>query len=118
MAAPSLDEPTAGFRLAIVTPLEYALTQSGVLLHYLRLAVWPHPLIIDYAWHVARTVSAVLPQVLVVLSLLLATVWAVCRRSGVGFLGAWFFLRLVPIASVMPMAVLSLWGNPAVEPPA
>jgi len=32
------------------TPIKYLITQAGVILHYLRLAVWPRPLIFDYDW--------------------------------------------------------------------
>ena len=88
-----------------LTPWRYALTQFGVIVHYLRLALWPHPLVLDYTWPLADGVAAVLP-------------WA-RRRAGaggrrrpwrstaqawVGFWGAWFFLILAPTSSVLPLA--------------
>ena len=87
-----------------VPPWDYAVTQSGVIAHYLRLAFWPHPLVGDYDdWPFARSLVSVLPQAVVVLTLLGATAWALCRRSRLGFLGVWFFLVLAPTSSVYPL---------------
>ena len=36
--------------VAGLTPWGYALTQFGVIVHYLRLSAWPAPLVLDYAW--------------------------------------------------------------------
>ena len=38
---------SAGLNTEGVTPAAYALTQPGIILHYLRLALWPHPLVLD-----------------------------------------------------------------------
>jgi protein O-mannosyl-transferase len=81
----------------------YAWSQPGVILHYLRLSVWPHPLCLDYGWPAARTLGEVLPGLIAVGFLLLATVWGLVRRSPLGFLGAWFFLVLAPSSSIMPL---------------
>jgi protein O-mannosyl-transferase len=85
----------------------YAFSQPGVVLHYLRLSVWPHPLCLDYAWPVARTLGGKLPALLVVGLLFAATVWGLVRRSPLGFLGAWFFLILAPSSSIMPLNQLA-----------
>jgi Flp pilus assembly protein TadD len=55
---------------------------------------------------VARGVGAVLLPALVVGGLLLATLWALWRRPGLGFLAAAFFLALAPTSSVLPIADL------------
>ena len=44
----------AGFGLAAAGPWQYARTQPGVILHYLRLSVWPNSLCLDYGWPIAR----------------------------------------------------------------
>src|SRR5207248_2824756 len=45
-----------GFAIETLTPKTYALTEAGVLLYYLRIAVWPRGLAIDYqSWPWART---------------------------------------------------------------
>ena len=86
------------------TSLQYAITQFGVIVHYLRLALWPHPLVLDYAWPLAETASDVLPWAAVVLALVGATVLALLRVPALGFLGAWFFLILAPTSSLVPIA--------------
>jgi tetratricopeptide (TPR) repeat protein len=93
----------AGFGISTVTPWRYALTQPGVILHYLGLSFWPSSLCLDYSWRFATTFQEAAPEAIALAALLAATVWAVVRRPGVGFLGAWFFLILAPTSSVMPI---------------
>jgi len=81
--------------------LEYAVSQPGVLLQYLRLAIWPHPLCFDYGLVPSTGWGAILPPALAVLALLAATVWLLWRRSWVGLALAWFFLCLAPTSSVV-----------------
>ena len=85
----------------------YALTESNVILHYLRLALWPDPLCLDYLWPIANTWGDVLPSTIVVTALLSVTVWACWRKSSWGFLGAWLFLILAPTSSVLPLRDLA-----------
>jgi tetratricopeptide (TPR) repeat protein len=93
------------FDLSSLTPWDYAKTQAGVILHYLRLALWPHPLILDYYdWPVPRRMSEWAPQAALVFGLLGATVWSLRRRPAIGFLGAWCFLILAPSSSLLPIA--------------
>ncbi len=94
---------TVGFGTKEFTPLEYAATQPGVILHYLRLSLWPHPLCLDYSWPAADTAGRIVPPALGVLALLAATAAALKRKPPVGFLGAWFFLILVPTSSFIPI---------------
>jgi tetratricopeptide (TPR) repeat protein len=85
----------------------YVRSQPGVILYYLRLSLWPHPLCFSYEWPVARTLGEILPGTLVVGLLGMATVWGLWKRRGWGFLGAWFFLILAPTSSVMPLKQLA-----------
>jgi tetratricopeptide (TPR) repeat protein len=85
----------------------YARSQPGVILHYLRLSVWPSPLCLDYAWPVAVTLAEILPGVIVVGLLLAATVWGTAGRKAWGLLGAWFLLILAPTSSVLPLGQLA-----------
>ncbi|HUI06154.1 MAG TPA: tetratricopeptide repeat protein [Verrucomicrobiae bacterium] len=83
---------------------QYLATQPKVILHYLRLSVWPHPLGFDfYGWPIARTWEQTLPPAVVVVILLGATVWAWKRHRAWGFVGAWFFLILAPSSSFLPL---------------
>jgi len=83
--------------------LSYARSQPGVILHYLRLSVWPNPLSMSYLWPVANTLGQILPGAIVVGLLLAATLWGLASRKAWGFLGAWFFVILAPTSSIMPL---------------
>jgi hypothetical protein len=97
-------DASAGFGVQGITPLQYALTQPGVILHYLRQALWPTSLCLDYRdWPVARTLSQALVPTLVLVAVGLGTAWALVRRSWLGFVGAWFFLILAPTSSIVPL---------------
>jgi tetratricopeptide (TPR) repeat protein len=98
---------SAGFRLKEVTPFQYALSEPGVILHYLALAFWPAGLCLDYGWPVANGVKQIAPGVIVIGGLLAAAVWALVRKPKWGFVGAWFFLILAPTSSIMPIKDLA-----------
>jgi len=98
---------TVGFGSKDLTPLGYLLTQPGVILHYLRLSLVPHPLCLDYQWPAAKTVTTVVPAGSVVTALLVGTAWAVVRCRWAGFLGAWFFIILAPTSSFIPIKDLA-----------
>jgi tetratricopeptide (TPR) repeat protein len=85
----------------------YIRSEPGVILHYLRLSVWPHPLCFNYEWPVASTWGEILPGALGVGLLLGATAWGLWKGRGWGFLGAWFFLILAPTSSIMPLPQLA-----------
>ncbi len=78
----------------------YALTQFPAVVRYLRLAVWPHPLVFDYGTQWVVHPAAVLPYAAVVAALLAATAYACWRRPALGFLGFWFFAILAPTSLV------------------
>ena len=96
----------AGYGLP-VSWIEYSRSQFGVILHYLRLAFWPCPLVLDYGWPVARSVGEILPGAVVIGGMAAATAYALVRWPQWGFVGAWFFLILAPTSSVMPLADLA-----------
>ncbi|MBI2870708.1 MAG: tetratricopeptide repeat protein [Candidatus Omnitrophica bacterium] len=85
-------------------PLAYAKVQTHVIFHYLWLAFWPSPLILSYHWPVAKSLGFYLPTIIFVSCLVAGTVWALCYRPALGFLGAWFFLILMPTSSFIPLA--------------
>ncbi len=95
---------------------EYALTQCQAVVHYLRLSLWPQPLVFDYGVPVAHSLAEVGWQAAILLVLLGGVVWALAgdpatgapaRRAG-GLLGAAFFLLLAPSSSVLPVATQTI----------
>ena len=92
----------AGFGLGM-SPWTYLLTQCRAVVLYLKLAVWPHPLVIDYGFESVDRLVDVGPQAVALTLLLIATIVELRRRPALGFLGAWFFLILAPSSSVVPL---------------
>ena len=90
-----------------LTPWTYLVSQAGVLVHYLRLCFWPSGQCCDYRWPITSSLTDVLPQALLIVSLLGLTVWSIFRRPKWSFLGGWFFLILAPTSSVMPIQDLA-----------
>lgn len=101
VTAPAPAAPAAGGEA--ITPWSYLGSQGGVVLHYLRLTLWPDPLCLDYLWPVARTPREILLPGAVVAALLTASLVALRRRPPVGFLGIAFFLILAPTSSILPI---------------
>lgn len=93
---------TAG--LGTASSLDYALAQPAAILRYLRLALWPHPLVFDYGQRPPAFDAGALAALLAILGLLGATLVALVRRPALGFAGAAFFLLLAPSSSVVPVA--------------
>ncbi len=94
---------SAGFSLS---PLRYTLAQPTVILHYLRLTLWPHPLIFDYAWKLPTSLIQTLPALLVVTLTLLSSILLYPRAPKAAFLPLSFFLLLAPTSSFIPLADL------------
>jgi tetratricopeptide (TPR) repeat protein len=86
-----------------ISPLDYARTQPEVILHYLRLSVWPLGQCLDYGWEKADTFVEIVPPLLILLVLMGLTVWCIWRHPAWGFLGGWFFLVLAPSSSFIPI---------------
>jgi hypothetical protein len=109
------------FTAGRVTPAEYGLTQLGVIARYLRLALVPYGLNIDYGWQTAATwrlpaadgsgtwlptavdAPALARSLVVVGGSLLFTVLLLFRAPALGFLAGAFFLVLAPTSSVVPI---------------
>jgi protein O-mannosyl-transferase len=85
------------------TPMTYALTQPGVIVHYLKLTFWPSGMSLDYGWPAAASVGSVLPPALLLALLFGLTIWGLIKNSPLAFLGAWFFAILAPTSSIVPI---------------
>jgi Tfp pilus assembly protein PilF len=95
---------SAGFGVKGWTPWSYFRTQIGVIVHYVRLAFWPRPLVFQYGWLPAASWSEVLPQFALLASIAVATLFAIVKRWPAGLLGAWFLLILAPSSSILPIS--------------
>ena len=98
---------SAGFNSALPWS-DYALTQLSAVPHYLRLAVWPAPLVFDYGATVITAPALILPGTLVLVALVAATLVALRRWPAAGFCGVWFFALLAPTSSFVPIATQTI----------
>jgi protein O-mannosyl-transferase len=94
-----------------VSPWSYALISCRTLLHYLRLAVWPYPLIFDYgpSLHVAPVTAVAAAGG--VAAYVGVTLFALRRSPALGFALAWFLLLLLPTTSFVPVAYQPIAEN-------
>ena len=90
-----------------VSSWDYLRSQAGVLLHYLRLLVWPAGQCVDYGWPIARSWTDYVPQGIVVTAMAAVTAIGVVRGRAWSFPLAVFFLYLAPTSSVMPIIDLA-----------
>jgi tetratricopeptide (TPR) repeat protein len=117
---------TAGFT---ETPLiVWWLTQSQVLLMYLKLVVWPSPLLIHYILPEVESLSDGWMYLIPILLLGIATLVLLWRNKPLGFLLAWMFAILsatslipiytetaaerrmyLPLAAIVVMVVVGVW---------
>jgi tetratricopeptide (TPR) repeat protein len=84
--------------------LDYVQSQFPEIVHYLVLAVWPHPLVLDYGDEPIRSASLIIPGVVVILALVAGTGWLLWKRPGLGFLSLSFFVILAPSSSIIPIS--------------
>ena len=94
---------SVGFGEPEVGAWDYMKVQAVALVHYLRLAAWPAPLVLDYGTPIRVSAAQWTLCGALVLALVAATALALRRRHPTGFLGAWFFIVLAPTSSVLPI---------------
>jgi tetratricopeptide (TPR) repeat protein len=82
---------------------QYLLTQCDIIVHYLRLSAWPHPLCIDYAWEPVKGLGEVWCSALALTLLAVTSFCLALRRSPAGYIGIWFFITLAPTSSILPI---------------
>ncbi|HEY3788627.1 MAG TPA: hypothetical protein VGL71_07220, partial [Urbifossiella sp.] len=95
---------TVGFGVKLFTPYTYALTQTEVILHYLRLSFWPVGLALDYVdWRPCTSLRECWASAAALAALVAITAIGVWRRSAWAFPAAWFFMILAPSSSIVPV---------------
>ena len=98
-----------GFGVSVDDPklsvLDYLRTQGTVIVHYLRLAFWPQPLVLDSQdWPIIKSLSSVLIMPVAILGAMAAlTLRGLMRAAWWSFLGVWFFAIIAPTSSVIPL---------------
>jgi tetratricopeptide (TPR) repeat protein len=89
-----------------ITAATYLPTQLRAWVYYIRLFIWPDPLITDFAgfgWSRSPWEPAVLAA-LVIIAVILALAWRARRTDPVWtFFTLWFFITLLPEASFIPL---------------
>jgi protein O-mannosyl-transferase len=114
---------SAGFDLT-VSPLVYWFTQAKILWLYLKLVVWPWPLVIHYQWSYLETLGQAWPWLLATAALTIGSLALYWRSYVAGLVGLWVLLILsptmivpiitevaaerrmyLPLAAIVPLAV-------------
>lgn len=94
---------SAGFT-AGVSVWTYLQNQAVMIVTYLKLAFWPHPLVLDYGLTEPIAFTRALPFLIGVLLLIGLVALAWIRAPRLAFLGSWFFVTLAPSSSIVPIA--------------
>lgn len=89
--------------LDAATAWHYLLTQSAVIVRYLRLAFVPNDLVFLYTWPLVSSLGDVLLPALMVSALAALTAFGLVKRHPAAFAGAVFFIVLAPSSSVLPI---------------
>ncbi|HEX4415822.1 MAG TPA: tetratricopeptide repeat protein [Lacipirellulaceae bacterium] len=84
-----------GFSQGISGPTWW-LTQSKIFFLYLKLAIWPWPLLFHYAMPYFTTLGEAWMYVVPLLLIGFATLWLLWKNWPLGFLGTWYFALLAP----------------------
>ncbi|MSU48188.1 MAG: tetratricopeptide repeat protein [Opitutus sp.] len=98
-----LHHRSVGFGLG-VSPLRYALIECQAILLYLKLAVWPAPLVFDYGPIYSGSPAAMATAAVLMLALIGWTLAEIRRGTAAGFAAGCFLLLLAPTSSVVPVA--------------
>jgi tetratricopeptide (TPR) repeat protein len=100
---------TVGIVAGVPWPV-YALSEIPVVMHYLSLSVWPHPLVFDYGpvwirdpWQAAPAAAFLVLLFSVILFALRRAPTPAARWRAIAFPGCWFFLILAPTSTVVPI---------------
>jgi tetratricopeptide (TPR) repeat protein len=97
-----LEQRGVGFALGIKSTT-YLLAECRAVMTYLKLSVWPHPLVFDYGPVFSADAAAALPYAIPLALALAGTGWLLARNQPAGFGLGWFFIVLAPTSSIIPI---------------
>jgi protein O-mannosyl-transferase len=100
--------PSMGFGMELISWWDYLRTQPEVIVHYIRLAIWPDDLCFDYGWQVQANPAIYWPLVMLFALIFVAGCFLWWRRTIAGFLILAFFVYLAPSSSLIPIADLAV----------
>jgi Flp pilus assembly protein TadD len=90
-----------------VTSISYLLTQFRAWVYYLRLFLWPDPLLVDFhgfGWSHSLWDTRVLLSLGLVITILALAWWVRRSEPLISFFVLWFFIALLPEASFFPLS--------------
>jgi tetratricopeptide (TPR) repeat protein len=99
---------SAGYAIRDLTVGDYLGSQPGVVLRYLRLALWPHGLVLDYGWPRAEGFLGIVLPTVVLAALLAWPCWTFRAYPVVGCMVLAFVALLAPSSSVIPIKDLAV----------
>jgi Flp pilus assembly protein TadD len=85
-------------------PAVYAANQAVAVLRYLRLAIWPSPLVLDYGIAGVLPPQQFVPHAAAVIALIVTAIVLLVIRPILAFPLVWFLAILAPSSSVVPIA--------------
>lgn len=94
---------SVGFEYGHVGVWSYLTTQAWAVPRYLKLVVWPDPLIFDYGVRPVTELARWLPGAILVVAALAATAWGLAKRKPWSFVGVVWFVILAPSSSFLPI---------------
>lgn len=109
MLGSDTEHASAGAGLSeIISPTLYLAAQSGVILHYLKLSIWPSVLVFDYAWPAPSSLWDSTVTLTVMVMLFGATLGLVATKVRWSILPLGVFLILAPTSSFVPVIDLAV----------
>jgi tetratricopeptide (TPR) repeat protein len=99
---------SAGYAIRDLTVGEYLGSQPGVVLRYLRLALWPQGQVLDYGWQSAQGFFGIVLPTVALVALLAWPCWTFRAHPVVGCMVVAFVALLAPSSSVIPIKDLAV----------
>lgn len=104
LTVPNESSTSAGFGSIAVGPLQYLATQAGVLIHYIKVTLWPVNLCLDYDWSPAVFSSKVVVEFIIMALLEMFSIYLFLKHRATGFIALAFFIMLFPSSGVIPLS--------------
>lgn len=98
--------PNVGYQLKEYTAWEYLLTQLNVIVHYLRLIIFPINQNLDYDYPATKTFfeAGTFMSFALLFSMICLAMSLRKRQRSISFFILWFFITLSPSSSIIPLS--------------